>query len=161
VSPDKGSSDEHADRGMVRPVAESASAPGRPNRTVRGRLTFFSTFAAPARKRPARAGRLRKQGRPMETWPPDRVTHHSAPGGNRTLSSLGAIRGAGVHRRGLPPLARHSHARGEKRTCCAHRVNSSCRDPHTFTPCPPRARTPLAVTKGGASAPYLSRKGSE
>jgi hypothetical protein len=52
-------------------------------------------------------------------------------------------------------------ARPEKRTRGAHRVNSPCRDPHTFTPCPARARTPLTVTEAGAPAPCLSRKGSE
>jgi hypothetical protein len=57
--------------------------------------------------------------------------------------------------RGIPD------ARCEKRTHGAHSVNSSCRDPHTFTPCHTTVRIALTVTEAGAPAPCLSRKGSE
>ena len=118
--------------------------------------------ADPTCKRPAEAGRLRKLGKngadrapgfaPPIVAPPEGIE----PFPSQLRTRKPASTGGGYRRmRGAPD------ARPEKRTRGAHRVNSPCRDPHTFTPCPARARTPLTVTKGGASAPYLSRKGSE
>jgi hypothetical protein len=52
-------------------------------------------------------------------------------------------------------------ARYEKRTRGAHRVNSSCRNPHNFTPCLTAARIALTVTEACISTPAPSRKGSE
>ncbi len=165
-------------RAATRPSLARDARMARPRRTTRsvcaGGLAEARELPTPGRevarlhsassrtsKRPAEAGRLRKVGKTDESLTLDRAMHYSAPGGNRTLSSRGAIQGAGVHRRGLPPLARHTHARCEKRTRGAHSVNSSCRTSHNFTPCLTAARTALTVTEARVPTPASSRKGSE
>jgi len=124
--------------------------------------TGTDPFEAPASKRPAEAGRLRISGKTDERQSPSLASPTIAPPEGiepslpRLRGSGPASTGGGYHRmRGIPD------ARCEKRTRGAHSVNSPCRDPHTFTPCRTAVRIALTVTEAGASASYLSRKGSE
>lgn len=154
-------------RELPTPGREVARLHSRPSSASAGPHRVTGTvetdpFATPTRKRPAEAGRSRKSGKTDERQSPSLASPTIAPPEGiepslPRLRDLGpASTGGGYHR-----MRGASDARCEKRTRGAHSVNSSCRDPHTFTPCRTAVRIALTVTEAGALAPYLSRKGSE
>lgn len=142
-------------------LAEARELPT-PGREVARLHSGSGSASAPACKRPAEAGRSRKSGKTVERQSPSLAPPTIAPPEGiepsiPRLRSFGpASTGRGYHRmRGAPD------ARYEKSPRGAHSVNSSCRNPHNFTPCLTAARIALTVTEACISTPAPSRKGSE